>query len=211
MTTGFDWAQFLHRWNGELLRSRHIAETLQHALDDDLPAAVEAGWLGFPPATPAQLAATEARLGTTLPPSYKAFLAVSNGWQYPTTFIPKLWSCEEIAWLTVRHQGMIDAWLVGERYYGKPVPIRDEVYLVYGPRQDPTTFRSEYLRTALDISDVEYAGTAILLLNPRIVTPEGEWEAWFHAHWLPGANRYRSFQELMLAQYESFRLLEAQE
>jgi hypothetical protein len=34
-----------------------------------------------------------------------------------------------------------------------------------------------------------------VLLNPEIVTPEGEWETWFFANWLPGATRYRSFAE----------------
>jgi hypothetical protein len=43
---------------------------------------------------------------------------------------------------------------------------------------------------------------AILLLNPKIVTDEGEWEAWYLDSKLPGAFRFRSFQELMQAQYE---------
>lgn len=42
---------------------------------------------------------------------------------------------------------------------------------------------------------------AIYVLNPQIVTPEGEWEAWLFADWLPGAARYRSFQDLMQAEY----------
>ncbi|MET8862730.1 hypothetical protein ABZW11_07205 [Nonomuraea sp. NPDC004580] len=36
-----------------------------------------------------------------------------------------------------------------------------------------------------------------VLLNPRVRTAEGEWEAWFHAPWLPGAHRYRTFLDLM--------------
>ena len=66
--------------------------------------------------------------------------------------------------------------------------------------------RSEYLATALDIS--EETGNGMYLLNPRIVTPDGEWEAWFWAAWLPGANRHRSFQEMMVAERQSFRRLE---
>ena len=49
--------------------------------------------------------------------------------------------------------------------------------------------------------------SAIYLLNPKVVTPDGEWEAWFFANWLPGAARYRSFVELMQAEYRSFRQL----
>jgi hypothetical protein len=58
------------------------------------------------------------------------------------------------------------------------------------------------LRTALEISD--WGDSAICLLNPQVVTPEGDWEAWFFANWLPGANRYRSFWELMQAEYAGF-------
>ncbi len=47
--------------------------------------------------------------------------------------------------------------------------------------------------TALEISDHEVSGSAVYLLTPQIITPEGEWEAWFFAHWIPGAERYRSF------------------
>ena len=63
----------------------------------------------------------------------------------------------------------------------------------------------EYLQTALEISDVGDAG--IYLLNPQVVTEEGEWETWFFANWLPGATRYRSFQELMEAEYQNFLTL----
>jgi HEAT repeat protein len=52
----------------------------------------------------------------------------------------------------------------------------------------------------LEVSDV--GDSAIILLNPQVVTPEGEWEAWFFANWIPGAYRYRSFWELMQGQYE---------
>jgi len=44
---------------------------------------VASGWLGFPGATEAETAAAEAHLGVTLPPSYRAFLRVSNGWHRP--------------------------------------------------------------------------------------------------------------------------------
>jgi hypothetical protein len=81
--------------------------------------------------------------------------------------------------------------------------ISDEEYFVYGAEQNPGLIRYEYIRTALEISDV--GDTAIYLLNPQVVAPDGEWEAWFLASWLPGANRYRSFWELMQAEYLRFR------
>ncbi len=43
------------------------------------------GFLGFEGATESQIVATETRLGVRFPPSYRAFLEVSNGW-------PMMWS-----------------------------------------------------------------------------------------------------------------------
>ena len=46
--------------------------------------------------------------------------------------------------------------------------------------------------------------SAIYLLNPKVVTKDGEREAWFFANWLPGTIRYRSFRDLMKAEYQKF-------
>jgi hypothetical protein len=201
-----DWVAFLRHWNAEALASRLLREELSYTTDDELRMAVACGWLGFPGATEAELAAAEAQLGARLPNSYRTFLTVSNGWLWPSVHIPKLWSTAEIAWLPFRHREGIDSWREGERLYSQdyPVAVPDAEYLLYGAEQSPFTLRSEYLETALDISAQERAGTALYLLNPR-VTSDGEWEAWFWAHWLPGAARYRSFAELMFGTYEQFR------
>jgi hypothetical protein len=86
--------------------------------------------------------------------------------------------------------------------------ISDSEYYRYGDNQDPITMRAEYLPFMLEISDV---GDGIMLLNPRVVSKEGEWEAWFLASWLPGANRYRSFWDMMQASFRSFRRFAATE
>jgi hypothetical protein len=44
--------------------------------------------------------------------------------------------------------------------------------------------------------------SAVYLLNPQVVSEDGEWDAWFFANWLPGATRYRSFAEMILKEYE---------
>ena len=80
--------------------------------------------------------------------------------------------------------------------------VSDEKYLVYGEEQEQDIMRVEYLQTALEISDTGDA--AILLLNPQILTMEGEWEAWFFASWLPGAKRYPSFWDMMQSEHQSF-------
>lgn len=56
-------------------------------------------------------------------------------------------------------------------------------------------FDTQHLAETLCVSDV--GDSAVLLLNPMVVWPDGEWEAWLFADWLPGAVRYRSFGEWM--------------
>jgi hypothetical protein len=188
----FNWQDFLAQWSQELLASRTVRERLSAEV-------IAASWLGYPGATEAQLAQAEARLGILFPPSYREFLKVTNGWREAGYFIHKLWSTEEIEWHAVRHQDLIDAWLEGS---GGPHPVPDEEYFVYGEGQ--TDFREEYLQTALEISEDDPRGDGVYLLNPQIVTPEGEWEAWFFAAWNEGATRYRSFWEMLHAEREDF-------
>ena len=194
--TEYNWPEFLRGWSQELLASPAILRTL--------PAEVRAaGWLGFPGATAAELAAAEARLGITLPPSYRAFLATSNGWRATGPFIPQVWSTAEIEWFAARNSDWIAAYLDVGDAEGEP-PVPEAQYRVYGPGQVP--FRLADLPATLEIS--EAGDEAIYLLNPQVVAPDGEWEAWFFANWKPGADRYRSFWDLLQAQRETFRLLQ---
>jgi hypothetical protein len=185
----FPWRPLLERWSRQWLGLDEYAAELP----DDV---AESGWIGYPPASERQIAAAERRLGATLPPSYRAFLRISNGWRRTSPFISRLWGVEEVEWLPARNQELIDVW--NEQPYAVP----DEEYIVYDESQDSVSLRPEYLRTALEISD--WGDSAIYLLNPQVVTPEGEWEAWFFASWYPGAGRYRSFWELMQAEHASF-------
>ena len=161
---------------------------------------IKSGWLGYPGASEAELATAEIRLATRLPPSYRAFLYASNGWRFPSVSIFDLLPVAGIAWFAERNQDWVDAY-VGPSA-GTP-PISDEEYFVYGEKHDSCKFRTEYLSTALQVS--EAGDSAVLLLNPKIVTPDGEWETWFFANWLPGAVRYRSFAEWLVAERRSCR------
>jgi SMI1 / KNR4 family (SUKH-1) len=199
--SAFDWESFLRRWSQEVIE----------AIGDErgkLPIKVmKSGWLGYGGATEEQIADAEARLGKSLPPSYRAFLKVSNGWRQTTPFISKLWSTKEIEWFAVKHQTWIDAFsekfghLPAEADSGSPI-ISDQEYFVYGDEQDCSKLRVGYLQTALEIS--RRGEGAIYLLNPQVVNEDGEWEAWFFGDWLPGGDRYRSFQEMMQAEYKNF-------
>ena len=191
----FNWRDFLEQFSQSLLDDDTIrAQQSQEILNSK--------WLGFPAASVQEINSVEDRLGVSLPPSYRQFLQTSNGWRNSGAFIDRVWSTSEIAWFQERHQTWIDAYTGPESI--QPT-VSDQEYFVYGEEQDPITLRVEYLQTALEISDVGDSG--IYLLNPKIVTEEGEWEAWFFANWLPGAVRYRSFQELMEAEYRNFLAL----
>jgi hypothetical protein len=206
------WADWLAAWNEELVvrleRDARDPEGTAYAarLDDaDLtPHDVAARWLGRPGADEGDIAALEARLGARLPPSYTAFLRASDGWRVPYGFVPQIRPAARVDWLATRDQTLIDQWCGGDAAAdlapGAGLPsVPDAEYFVYDDRQAEHAFRPEYLQTALAISDEEVGGSARYLLNPRVVTADGEWEAWMLAHWLPGARRYRSFRDLMRA------------
>ena len=194
------WYSFLQRWSTKLLESGLYPSDL-------LQSFIASSWLGFPGASDEQIVQAETRLGVTLPPSYRTFLGVSNGWHIADLLTERLWSAEEIEWFATRHQDWIDAWAeagqLAATQYGEQSPVSDESYLIYGKDQNTNaTFRQEYLQTALEISTNSPDSSAIYLLNPRIVDSDGEWEAWFFADWLPGAYRYRSFESLMVSLYD---------
>jgi hypothetical protein len=205
----FDWYKFLWQWSQELISSPRYADQLPNSVK-------ESGWLGFPGATEEQIIQVELRLKVTLPPSYRDFLKVSNGWLQTTPFIYRIWSVSEVKWFKEIHQSWIKTFTEthlrprcdGYRNVYKlngslqAQLIPDSEYYVYGEDQDCSKIRLNYLSSTLEIS--EKGESAIYLLNPEVVFENGEWEAWFFGDWLPGADRYRSFQELMEAEYRNF-------
>jgi hypothetical protein len=155
-------------------------------------AAHDRRWLGTEGASETQIEELERRLGVALPPSYRQFLAVSNGWNHVDDHNGRLLSTAEVGWLRDLDPETAAIW-------GRDDPdgwsIPDEQYFVYGDAQDCVHARPEYFRTALQIT--EWGDDALLLLNPAVVDDHGEWEAWSFATWYPGAFRYRSFWDLM--------------
>lgn len=186
----FDWSLFLRQLSRDLLERLEDIE-----LESLSPETVEMRWLGYEGATDVEISDAEVYLEATFSPSYRSFLAVSNGWHKLDDFINRLWSTHEIEWLTKKNQELIDAWLTGIAMEGEPLSVPAEEYFIYGDEQDTTLLRNEYLQTALEIGGNSKQG--LLLLNPQVTFEDGEWEAWYFAPWLPGAQRYRSFRELM--------------
>jgi hypothetical protein len=190
-----DWQSWLTQWNRELLERLDLTHYNAFIGPDITPEIVATGGLGYPGATEEQITAFEASLGVTLPPSYRAFLSVSNGFRQPGMIVPRLLALEEVDWFRVRNQDTIDTWVSGLEHSLREAPH------ILETESDPF---ERYLPTALEISAYETVGTVIYLLNPKIVTSEGEWEALYFAHWIPGAERYPSFWELMQAEREAF-------
>jgi hypothetical protein len=155
-------------------------------------------WLGFTAAATGDIEELEHRLGVLLPPSYKAFLLTSNGWGRTTAFVNRIRPTQEVNWFRVENEQWVEV------YSDSGSSLADEEYYDYG-KGDASDHRAEHMSSLLQISDVE---DGVYLLNPEAVTPDGEWEAWFFANWIPGARRYPSFVHLMFREYESFAKLE---
>src|SRR6266545_4801296 len=78
----YPWRDLLTRWNADLLAEPQIVARLPAEV-------IQSGWLGAPGATDEELRRAEARLGANLPPSYRSFLKVSNGWWSTGFFIQR--------------------------------------------------------------------------------------------------------------------------
>ncbi|GAB3673279.1 SMI1/KNR4 family protein [Angustibacter aerolatus] len=130
-------------------------------------AAVAPGWVGREPASEAALLAAEQRLGVRLPPSYRAFLAFSNGGDHEdsdpeqVTALYSLFPVEQVQWW--RDNGLeetIDGW----EHYDDDEP---ELRLA--------------MRASLLIADGDDGG--LWYLDPTKIE-DGEWRAWT---WWPGS------------------------
>jgi hypothetical protein len=150
-------------------------------------------WPGRPAATEDQLLPVEKKLTIQLPPSYRAFLKASNGWTHASRAVPILLPVESIHWFRKKFRDWIDDYQLAER-----IDIPETEYFNYA-NSDPALFDRKHLRHTLCIS--EFGDDAVVLLNPMVIWPDGEWETWFFANWLPGALRFRSFADWFKHEY----------
>ncbi len=146
-------------------------------------------WPECKPGTEWELQQLEEGLGIVLPPSYRSFLKVTNGWQGVSRSVPILRPVKALRWFGKEHRGWADAYQSHPR-----VETFDKEYFNY-QTVDVADFEPNHLKNGLCISEV--GDDAVALLNPMVIWPDGEWETWLFANWLPGAMRFRSFAEWM--------------
>ncbi|MDB6058460.1 MAG: hypothetical protein JWO95_2304 [Verrucomicrobiales bacterium] len=144
-------------------------------------------WPGAPAAALDQIVQTETRLGIQLPPSYRSFLQASNGWTQASRSVPILLPIEKIQWFRKAHREWIQAY-----QFSPALDLPESEYFDYA-NADSIQFHPKHLQHTLSISEIGDDG--VILLNPMVVWPDGEWETWFFANWLPGAQRFRSFAD----------------
>jgi hypothetical protein len=192
VATVSDWQALLADWNKELLSDEEIIADLP-------PEVVQSQWLGFEPASEQQIQRAERRLGMSLPPSYRTFMQTTNGWRMTGHFVYRVRQSHEIDWFRIENKDWAATVIES---YSSLEPIADDEYFIYGEGQRSPVYRTEYLLSALQISDI--GDSALYLLNPEVQTSTGEWEAWFFANWSPGADRYRSFWEMMKHEYQAY-------
>lgn len=164
-----------------------------------------------PGAAVADVEALEARLGTRLPPSYRAFLLHSDGAAaQPGLGVTRsgvgLLDCAQVGWFRDRERSYVDIWSdldlevtpdgLHTGYHGFP----EARYLDLARRPESVEHKRGHVRYVLQISDDIDGYTA--LLNPLVVDQHGEWEAWDFGSKVPGAVRHRSFAGLLAADAE---------
>ncbi|MFI8185949.1 SMI1/KNR4 family protein [Actinacidiphila glaucinigra] len=172
----FNWHGFLGRWREEWVPRADRDEDGEQALP-----------LGRPGADETAIAAAEERLGRRLPPSYREFLAVSNGWHVDETAgVYQLGGVGDIDWFG-DPQGMTPLY---EQDLGDEP--REEDVLLAGMWR-----RALRLETDSDMSNA--------LLDPGDSDQHGEWALYVFKGWSGEyPRRYPSFRAYMEAKYRAF-------
>lgn len=185
--TTFDWRSFLVRWSEEWAD----AQDPEDSCSESDARALRDRWLGFAPADTERIAKAEQRLGHRLPPSYRAFLEVTDGWRHAGGFVWLLAGTETAHW----HQDT--AGLAG---------IWQEAI---GPDPSPQAVKEAGMWTRALRLDVE-SDLAYVLLDPLDVDTEGEWALYSYRSWAAAPpRRYASFQAFMQDMYHEFHQLTA--
>lgn len=122
-----EWRAFLDEHNTNIFESAYVRAAVEEGTPAMSPERWEAGWAGAQPASEEAIVAVEERLGVRLPPSYRNFLKVSNGWEYvgPVDLFP----LESIGWFTDLDEGLIEAW-AGPEYFEEYLAVLKRCVLI---------------------------------------------------------------------------------
>lgn len=132
--------------------------------------------LRSPPAPEAAIQAAETRLNVRLPPTYRYFLSLSNGWLINKH--PSLWPVDKVARLQDINPGYVRTWLEHEfihettEFVVTSKPLGKEEPFVTHDMDVPTTALKQMLAIGADMKEGDY-----LLLDPTESTEQGEWRA----------------------------------
>ncbi len=201
MKPTYDWKPFLTNMSQQLVDSADEFEFEVHEDEPYYDALLATKWLGFPGASEAQLAEAEGRLDVSLPPDYRQFLQVSNGWRafggYPCG-LAQACAIEQVCWLKdhPRDYSIFDGYVeTVQEHYAAEVLGEDEYFNYdYHDSRHYHSFREDHMRASLRIGGFD--GNEILVLNPLATTPADEWEAWTYHH-EEGVTRYPSWWMLL--------------
>ncbi|MFI0266956.1 SMI1/KNR4 family protein [Streptomyces luteogriseus] len=186
-TTAFDWRSFLLGWSEEWADSLSDDDTRSE--DDE--AARQARRLGFPPASEERIAAMEKRLGRRMPPSYREFLKISDGWRHAGGFVWLLAGTADARWHN-DESGLGDMF---EEYLDEDA----------GPEE---RHEADLWRRGLQL-DVESDATYVLM-DPDDVDEDGEWAVYTWASWRAAPpERHANFRAFMRDMHREFHCLQA--
>ncbi|NJP72780.1 SMI1/KNR4 family protein [Streptomyces sp. C1-2] len=106
--TTAEWHTWLSDYNAEVINSADVRTAIEEDRQVISQERLDAGWAGAPSAGEEAIVAVEERLGVRLPPSYRNFLKVSDGWEYLGPI--DLFRVGEIGWLADIDGDLLEAW-----------------------------------------------------------------------------------------------------
>ncbi|HEV2372916.1 MAG TPA: SMI1/KNR4 family protein [Streptosporangiaceae bacterium] len=178
------WLDLLRRWSGEAIAHADAVGL------EVTPGMRASGWIGVPPASAADVAAVQARLNRSLPQSYQAFLAITNGWPVLSFDFGWVRPVAELDWVAAADPGFYEV-VCAECGHEWP-PDSDD-----GP---PLMDRALLLSS----------GTDSFLYDTGRLGADGEWATTCWTSWYPGAgDQQPSFRAGLESHYASFVRFEA--
>ncbi|MFJ7527937.1 SMI1/KNR4 family protein [Streptomyces griseus] len=103
-----EWRAFLSDYNVRHINSDELRQAVEEHRQVISEERLAAGWAGAEPAGEGAIVAAEERLGVRLPPSYRNFLQVSDGWE--NIGAVDLLEVGDIDWFADLCADLIEAW-----------------------------------------------------------------------------------------------------